>query len=326
MESSPGAERRLPLADHIEAFVQSQRVDRGAADRTVEAYRRDLEQFAEWVAEGANRENDLARLSSDDLSSYLNHLREKQEMGAASIARKTSALRQFFKFCCLERGLETNPAERLGTPARERRLPSHLSVEQVADLLAAADRGLPYARTHERDEALARALRARDRAMVYLLYATGLRVSELTGLSVSQLDLKARYVRVRGKGDKERIVPFAEIAATHLQDYIARHRPLLCEPESSSLFPGRDRKRAQTREAFWKTLKELALQAGVGGSWLSPHKLRHSFATHLLAAGMNLRSLQMLLGHADLSTTQIYAHVTPEHLKQAHKKYHPRGN
>lgn len=313
----PGA-----LSSHIDAFIEAQRVDRGAADKTVEAYRRDLLQFSGWCESG----RDLGSLGPGDLSAFLSHLHENG-MSASSIARKTSALRQFFKFCCLERELEANPAEQLRTPARARRLPSHLTIEQVTELLAAADRGLPYA--HLKDETLVQALRARDCAMLYLLYATGLRVSELTNLTTHQLDLDARYVRVKGKGDKERIAPFAPVAAEKLQTFLTTHRPvLLAQPDFNALFPGRKQpggsQPSLTRQAFWKTLKELALAAGISAS-LSPHKLRHSFATHLLAAGMNLRSLQMLLGHSDLSTTQIYAHVTPEHLKSAHKKYHPRG-
>jgi integrase/recombinase XerD len=309
---APHAKINQMLTPHIDAFIEAQRVDRGAADKTIEAYRRDLTQFAAWLGQ----ERALEQLQPEDLASFLNHLAENGQM-ATSIARKTSALRQFFKFCCLERELQSNPAELLHTPRRSQRIPSHLSVEQVTELLAAADRGLPY--THE----LAPALQSRDRAMVYLLYATGLRVSELVGLTTHQTDLQAGYVRVKGKGDKERIVPFAPVAGQKLQAYLDEHRARL-KPRTDHVFLSRGGD-AITRQSFWKTLKDLALAAGVGAS-LSPHKLRHSFATHLLQAGMNLRSLQMLLGHADLSTTQIYAHVTPEHLKSAHRKFHPRGS
>jgi integrase/recombinase XerD len=308
------------LAADLVAFLQAQRVDRGAAALTVQAYRRDLEHFSRWLDE-TSRGPGTTPPSPGDLAAYLDHLRVTLGQGPASIARKTSTLRQFFKFCCLERGYPSNPAELLRTPARVRRLPSHLSVEQITELLSAADAGLPYAAHAKRDEAgqaLAAALRARDCAMVYLMYATGLRVSELTGLTTHSLDLKSRYLRVRGKGDKERIAPFAPVAAQKLQDFIERHRPLLVDPGSDALF-------ALSRVTFWQILKKLADQAGLPSSRISPHKLRHSFATHLLAAGINLRSLQLLLGHADLSTTQIYAHVTPGHLKATHRKFHPRG-
>lgn len=325
-----------PLSADREAFLQAQRVDRGAATLTLEAYRRDLEHFSKWLAETTR--NEATSPNPDDLAAYLDHLRAGLGQGPASIARKTSVLRQFFKFCVLERGHADNPAELLRSPARARKLPSHLSVEQVTELLAAADQGLAYAAIEQRDEVMAKALRARDRAMVYLLYATGLRVSELTQLTTHSLDLQARYVRIRGKGDKERIAPFAPIAAQMLQDYLDHHREKLVQPGSDALFsrpkarpPSRPtaaippKSEPLTREAFWRILKELALEAGLPASRISPHKLRHSFATHLLAAGINLRSLQILLGHADLSTTQIYTHVTPGHLKSAHRKFHPRG-
>jgi integrase/recombinase XerD len=296
----------------IQAFIEAQRVDHGSSDLTIDAYLRDLRQFEQWL--GAR---ELASILPEHLLAYLVHLSD-DGLAPSSIARKTSALRQFFKFCCLERGLETNPTELMQTPARARRLPGHLSVEQVTELLGAAEQGLPYPQS----EKLRETLRTRDRAMVFMIYATGLRVSELVGLTTHQLDLKAGYVRVRGKGDKERITPFAPIAGQKLQSYLDDHRGHL-KPLTDHLFINH-RGQVLTRQSFWKVLKDFALMAGVPSS-LSPHTLRHSFATHLLSAGMNLRSLQMLLGHSDLSTTQIYAHVTPEHLESAHEKFHPRG-
>ncbi|MCM2321967.1 MAG: tyrosine recombinase [Oligoflexia bacterium] len=300
------------MRSHIEAFLQAQRIDRGAADKTVEAYARDLRQFAAHLGEG----RPLESLDRQELEAFIASL-QKQGQKATSLARKVSVLRQFFKFCCLERGLRLNPAEQLPTPSLPRRLPKNLSLEQVTLLLAAADAGLDY-----REEKLKAALQARDSAMVYLLYATGMRVSELVGLTTFQLDLQMGYARVTGKGDKERIAPFAPVAGERLYRYLHEYRALL-RPATDHLFLNH-RGMALTRQAFWKILKDFALAAGVPTT-LSPHTLRHSFATHLLQAGMNLRSLQTLLGHADLSTTQIYAHVTPEHLKSAHKKFHPRG-
>ncbi|MGZ3696590.1 MAG: tyrosine recombinase [Bdellovibrionota bacterium] len=292
----------------IEAFLESRRVDLGASDHTIEAYRRDLLQLASWLGDSATG------VSADELQNYLVHL-HTEGLGPASVSRKLSAIRQFFKFCCLERGLALNPAEKLESPSARRRLPKALSEEQVSALLAAADAGLPYPRG-------SLPLQSRDRAMVYLMYATGLRVSELVGLTTHGLDLSLGYVRVRGKGDKERIAPFAAVAGEHLRTWLEGHRAAL-KPPTDHLFVNH-RGLALTRQGFWKILKELAVVSGLPSS-LSPHVLRHSFATHLLGAGMNLRSLQMLLGHSDLSTTQIYAHVTPEHLKVAHRKYHPRG-
>ncbi|MCM2279586.1 MAG: tyrosine recombinase [Oligoflexia bacterium] len=302
------------MRNAIEAFLQAQRIDRGAADKTVEAYARDLRQLASHLeADAPLPAPDSIR--REQLEGFLAALHARGQ-GPATLARKVSVLRQFFKFCCLERGLTHNPAERLDSPSLPRRLPKDLSLDEVARLLAAAGAGLPY-REKQRP-----ALQARDRAMVTLLYATGLRVSELLDLTTFSADLEQEYVRVKGKGDKERIVPFAEVAGERLREYLEGHRPAL-EPATDHLFVNH-RGLALTRQAFWKILKDLALAAGVP-STLSPHSLRHSFATHLLQSGMNLRSLQMLLGHSDLSTTQIYAHVSPEHLKQAHKKFHPRG-
>jgi integrase/recombinase XerD len=301
-----------PLLYWIQSFLEARRIDRGASDRTIEAYKRDLEQFAGSLPEGLAPE----KITANHLQDYLSKLHQDQQK-PASIARKTSALRQFFKFCCLERRLQENPAENLESPKQSQRLPKNLSTDDVGKLLTAADTGLTYL-----NESNADALRARDRAILYLLYATGLRISELTSLTPHDIDLQMGYLRVKGKGGKERIAPFATVAGDHLRNWIENHRATL-KPATDHVFINH-RGFALTRQSVWKTLKELALQAGIS-STLSPHKLRHSFATHLLQSGMNLRSLQMLLGHSDLSTTQIYAHVTPEHLKSAHKKYHPRG-
>ncbi len=302
----------------IESFLESLRIDRGASDRTVDAYRRDLKQWLEsLVPEGSG----LDSVTPGELQRYLDDLHASGQK-ATSVARKLSALRQFFKFCCLEKGFRQNPTEKLESPSLPKRLPKFLTEAQVGALLDAADSGLPYPGL---EESLGDALRARDRAMVYLMYATGLRVSELVGLTTHQLDSEQGYVRVRGKGEKERIAPFAPSAGERVFEYMDRHRPRL-RPGSDHLFIARPSDReAQglSRQSCWKVLKQLASQAGLPS--LSPHMLRHSFATHLLHSGMNLRSLQTLLGHSDLSTTQIYAHVTPEHLKAAHRKFHPRG-
>jgi len=315
----------------IDHFVQAQRIDCGASDHTLQAYRRDLIQLASWI-ESKMRSNDprsevrgdfsiqdgldLEGIQPENLQEFLRFLSLNQ-VQPRSIARKTSAIRQFFKFCCLEKGMSLNPAEKLHNPTLCKRLPKFLTQPQVADLLLAADQGLPYP-GQQGDS-----LRARDRAMIYLLYATGLRVSELMSLSLHQLDLASGYLKIRGKGDQERITPFASIAGDHLNHYLSQFRTLL-HPAADFIFLNH-RGYAMTRQAFWKILKALALQANLPLP-LSPHILRHSFATHLLTSGMNLRTLQMLLGHADLETTQIYTHITPEHLMEAHKKFHPRGD
>jgi integrase/recombinase XerD len=232
------------------------------------------------------------------------------------VARKVSALRQFFKFCCLEGLLEHNLGEGLSTPKQPHRLPDALSMEEIQALLDTATRGLDYKGSHRT------AQQGRDRAMIYLLYATGLRVSELVGLELAQIDLPQSFVRVMGKGSKERIVPFPPVVGKLLESYLLQDRTVL-KARTQHVFLN-PRGLALTRQGFWKTLNHIALKSGLGRR-ISPHKIRHAFATHLLQSGMNLRSLQMLLGHSDLSTTQIYTHVSPEHLKNTHKKHHPRG-
>lgn len=303
-----------PWVDSIlEEFLQYQQIDEGSADHTVEAYRRDLLQFFQWIPSSAT----LDSISEESIHDYLSDLHQR-EFKPTSMARKMSSLRQFFNFCCLEKNLKFNPTEGTQSPHLPQRLPKFLSLDQVNQLLLTVDEGLSY------PTALGESLKARDRAMIYLLYATGLRVSELTSLTHHQVDLSLGYLKIRGKGNHERIAPFAPIAGQYLHSYLESYRTRLIGPvETQNLFLNH-RGIQITRQGFWKILKKFAVRAGIDAS-LSPHVLRHSFATHLLTSGINLRSLQMLLGHSDLCTTQIYTHLTPEHLKTAHRKYHPRG-
>ncbi len=306
----------MQIAAAIQAYLDSLQVDRAASKHTVSAYSRDLAQFAAFLKLKHPSLKQITGVEARHLEAFITHL-SKEGQDARSLARKTSALRQLFKFGCLELGLGANPAENLASPKLTRSLPKALSQPETEKLLAALEPGLPYLKSKS-----ASALQARDRAMLVLLYATGLRVSELTGLTPHNIDLNQGYLRVRGKGQKERIVPFAPYAGALLQSYIEHHR-LSLGPKGDALFVNHQGSQL-TRQGFWKLLKELARQAGLKKS-ISPHVLRHSFATHLLEGGMNLRGLQMLLGHSDLSTTQIYTQITPEHLKDAHKRYHPRG-
>jgi integrase/recombinase XerD len=209
-----------------------------------------------------------------------------------------------------------DPSEELQTPKGAETLPETLTQAEVERLLETVSEGLEYPSAHSR------ALKLRDQTLVLLLYATGLRVSELVGLTTHSIDLDAGLVRVRGKGDKERVVPFPSSVRDLIERYLAEARPQF-HPEDDSVFL-HHRGGRLSRQAFWSILKRLADKAGLPGS-PSPHTLRHSFATHLLQGGMNLRSLQILLGHSDLSTTQLYTHLVPDELRKAVQKFHPRG-
>lgn len=289
----------------LNQFYQHLAAERGLAPLTVAAYASDLQDFwaflesrdcAGWVAVGLG-----------DLQAYLRAL-EGRGLSARSRARKLSALRMFFRFLQREAMVPANPLDTLDSPRLPQRLPQVLSEADVAALLAAPDNATPAGQ--------------RDAALLEVLYATGLRVSELVGLTLKQLDLRRGVVRPLGKGSKERVVPMVAPAVEKLELYLSKGRPrLLGGKDSPYLFVNRRAGRL-TRQGFWKILKQYALKAGVPD--LSPHTLRHSFATHLLSRGANLRVLQLLLGHADLTTTQLYTHLDAARLREVHKKSHPR--
>jgi integrase/recombinase XerD len=311
-------QKETSLERLIQLFLESKRIDQGASRLTLDAYGRDLLQLAAHLETQPEPVDTIDGITHDHLTRYLHSLGETCPK-ATSLARKTSSIRQFFRFCCLEQGLNINPAESLPTPRLEQRLPHFLSHLEVETLLRVSHQGLPYPGT---SVTVRQALHARDLAMVVLLYATGLRVSELVGLTLLQLERESLYVRVKGKGEKERIVPFAPIASEALDAWIDHSRPQL-SPSDQTLFCNH-RGESLTRQTFWSILKNLGEKAEIR-TQITPHVLRHSFATHLLEAGMHLRSLQMLLGHSDLSTTQIYTHVAPEHLATTHERCHPRA-
>lgn len=299
----------------IEGFLASMRLDRGASPRTIEAYRRDLSSFAASPSCSKLKPGSIAEKELEDFLASLS----RQGLEPSSIARKASALRQFFRYLCFEHGLLTSPAERIESPKQVSKLPKSLSQEEITSLLETAGKGLPYLR-----EKKSEALRSRDRAMIGLLYAAGLRVSELVGLDGGDVDLRSGVVRVRGKGGKERLVPFAKEAGDWVAAWTGDYRPKLAKEGVTRMFVNSNGL-PLSRQGFWGLLKNLGQEAGLPGARLSPHVLRHSFATHLLEGGMGLRSLQLLLGHADLSTTQLYTKVTPSHLQDTHRKFHPRG-
>ena len=289
----------------LSQFFQHLAVERGLAALTLEAYAHDLRDFHEFLTE-RDREQ-WAAVELADLQEYLTVL-EGRGLSARSRSRSVSALRQFFRFLQREELVAANPVELVDSPRLPRRLPKVLGETEVETLLAAPDAATPTGQ--------------RDSALLEVLYATGLRVSELVGLTLKQVDLRRGVVRPRGKGSKERVVPMVPQAVAKLQAYLAQGRPrLLRGKESPFIFINRRGGRL-SRQGFWKILKQYARQAGVRD--LSPHTLRHSFATHLLSRGANLRALQMLLGHADLATTQIYTHLDAARLREAHRKAHPR--
>jgi len=289
----------------LNQFYQHLGVERGLAPLTLAAYARDLQDFWEFL-EGRGRSH-WGAVALTDLQDYF-AAQEARGLSARSRARRLSALRQFFRFLQREEQVDANPVELLDSPRLPRRLPQVLGEAEVAALLAAPDPGTPTG--------------LRDQALLEVLYATGLRVSELVGLTLKQLDLRRGVVRPLGKGGKERVVPMVAIAVEKVQLYLEQGRPRLLKGRESPYVFINCRGGRLSRQGFWKLLKQYALKAGV--KTLSPHTLRHSFATHLLSRGANLRVLQMLLGHADLATTQIYTHLDAERLKQVHRKAHPR--
>ena len=291
----------------IERFLDAIWMESGLSEHTLAAYRNDLRGFALWLAAGVDVR--LTAASREHLSAYLAH-RHSTGNKARSTARLLSSLRRFYRHLVRENRLQDDPSARIDSPKLGRPLPKSLSEAQVDALLAAPDPEQP--------------LGLRDRAMLEVLYACGLRVSELVGLTVEQLNLRQGVVRVLGKGSKERLVPLGEEAMNWLQTYISEARPALLRKQVSDfVFPGRGGE-AMTRQAFWYRIKDYARKAEIRTS-LSPHTLRHAFATHLVNHGADLRVVQLLLGHSDLSTTQIYTHVARERLRELHAQHHPRG-
>jgi integrase/recombinase XerD len=290
----------------LNQFYQHLTAERGLAALTVTAYAGDLREF--WEFAEARGRTGWGAVSLNDLQDYLAAL-EGRGLSARSRARKLSALRQFFRFLQREEKVKANPVELLDSPRLPQRLPKVLGEAEVAALLNGPDPATP--------------LGQRDAALLELLYATGLRVSELVGLTLKQLDLRRGVVRPLGKGAKERVVPMVAAAVEKLELYLTQGRPQLLRGRQSPYLFVNSRGGKLSRQGFWKILKLYALRQGVTG--LSPHTLRHSMATHLLSRGANLRVIQLLLGHADLATTQIYTHLDAARLQQAHEKAHPRS-
>jgi integrase/recombinase XerD len=301
-EGAPGASDA-----RIDAYLDHLRVVRRLQPLSIESYSRDLLQLARFAA---GRGTTPDALSLQDLEAFVRGLMA-EGYSPRSVARMVAGVRGFYRHLLISRTIATNPAEDLRPPRAWRELPRYLSLEEVDTLLEAPDLSIPRG--------------LRDRAMLDVLYATGLRVSELVSLRPSDLNLDVGFLTCIGKGDKQRIVPVGEQAIASLRRYLSSGRSAILKGQSSPwLFPGGRGTTALTRVGFWKVMKTYALKAGVTSD-VSPHVLRHSFATHLLDRGADLRAIQMMLGHAALSTTQIYTHVLEARLKRLYDSHHPRA-
>lgn len=289
----------------VDAYLDHLKVERGLAPQSIEAYARDLTAFTRYLESEAV---DLEDADTSAIAGFLVAL-STRSLGARSQARTLSAIRGFLRYCVAERHLRRDPSELIDGPKVSAKLPTVLTFEEVTRLLATPPATTPRG--------------LRDRAMLQTMYAAGLRVSELVGLALGDVNLETGFVAAYGKGGKRRIVPLGAVARASIEAYLAHVRPRWAKYGSAQLFVT-ERGTGLTRQGFWKIVRRYAAAAGITKA-ISPHKLRHSFATHLLIGGADLRAVQTMLGHADISTTQVYTHVTGTHLQAMHQRYHPRG-
>jgi len=301
------AQRRVKESDpDVDRFIDMLWMESGLSRNTLNAYRNDLRHLARWTA---NHGKQVKQLTRADIQDYLAQ-RVDQNDSARSTARQLSSFRRFFRYMLREGEISIDPSDLIDRPKISRGVPRSLSEQDVDALLNAPE--------------MTESLGVRDKCMLEVLYATGLRVTELVSLRISQVNLNQGIVRIMGKGGKERLVPMTDVAQDCMRDYlVSARKEILSGRDTDFLFPTK-RSLSMTRQAFWHLIKRYAKKAGIEGT-LSPHTLRHAFATHMLNHGADLRVVQMLLGHSDLSTTQIYTHVAKERLSNLHKKHHPRG-
>ncbi len=290
----------------IESFLDALWSEQGLSTNTLNAYRSDLEHYASWAQQNGVL---LTGATQSDLRKFLGEW-VTAGVKPRTTARQLSSLRRLYRYLLRESIIDQDPSAEIESPRLDRPLPKSLNEQEVEDLLAVPD--------------TATVLGMRDRTMLETLYATGLRVSELVNLVLHQFNLEQGLIKIMGKGNKERLVPLGEEAISWLQSYLKEARPLLVKGRvTDAMFPS-NRGRAMSRQTFWHSLKRYAATANINKS-ISPHTLRHAFATHLVNHGADLRVVQMLLGHSDLSTTQIYTQVARERLKRVHEAHHPRG-
>ena len=292
------------MNEFISTYTDFLKVEKRQSPNTIASYQYDINYFASYLLD--IKLNDV---STSDVRSFLIFLREKG-LASSTVARFLSSIKSFYRYLVIEKLILDNPIEIIDSPRPWRKLPNVLSTEEIDALIAAPD--------------IKTSGGLRDLAMLELLYATGLRVTELISLKLSAVDLSVGYLRTLGKGSKERVVPFGDAAKIAIEEYILRVRPSLSKnTQSTDLFLTR-RGTAMTRQGFWKILKKYITKAKISGN-VSPHTLRHAFATHLLERGADLRSVQQMLGHSDISSTQIYTHILKERMREVHDRFHPRG-
>lgn len=292
------------LKELIEEFLRYLLIDKGYSNNTIESYKRDLLSFLEF-----NKNKSINAIGKEELKKYIKNLNDKN-LNEKTISRHISCLKSFYKFLVIDKKINENVSEVLFMPKTKKSLPKILTEEEVFSLL---------------DIKLVDNYSYRNKAMIELMYATGLRVSELINLKLQDIDLINEVVRVFGKGSKERIVPLGEIAVISLKEYISKYRPLMLKQYNNDYLFLNNHGNNMTRQGFFKIIKSIAKEKGIK-SEISPHTIRHSFASHLLKYGADLRTIQELLGHSDISTTQVYTHITNEELKQNYKNFHPHGN
>ena len=290
----------------IRAFLNYLRVEKGVSPNTLDAYRRDVEKFAAFAG---RRKLAIDKVARDEIVDFLRYLYQRK-LDSRSVARHLVTIRHFFRFALAEGYIREDPAETVESPRFRSSLPMFLTVEEVDKLLSQPDPKTIVG--------------LRDKAMIEVMYSAGLRVSELCSLRISDMHFDGGYLRCTGKGDKERLVPVGRRALEIVQRYLKESRPKLVRPNSPHLLFLSRKGSACSRHGFWKTISDCGRKAGLRKK-LKPHMLRHSFATHLLDRGADLRSVQMMLGHADIATTQIYTHVVEDRLKQVYREHHPRA-
>lgn len=297
-------ENMSSLNELIDEFLRYLLIDKGYSNNTIDSYKRDLFKFLEY-----NKNKSIDDIGANDLKQYIKHLNE-ENLNEKSISRNISCLKSFYKFLVIDKRIDNNPTDILFIPKIKKSLPNILSEEEILNLL---------------DINLIDNYSFRNKAMLELMYSSGLRVSELVNLKLQDLDLSLDLVRTVGKGSKERVIPIGEYASSALMEYISKYRNLMLKKYNNEYLFLNNHGNKMTRQGFFKIIKSIAKEKGINKQ-LSPHTLRHSFASHLLKYGADLRTIQELLGHSDISTTQIYTHISNEQLRENYKEFHPHGN